>query len=244
MLRPDTTIEEIRDRLQSEGDHEASLLIDQLIQQRDEARCAKQAQRTAEDGTQDGIARIRTYVDYPYTSPDTLILNSALVRITAGDLGQLLAARDALAHERDEWRQRAMDRCSEADRLLAKWGDAQEKAMALSRERNVWKEKYTHMVKCERDQRALADFCQRLLIEEREKNLWSAYGTGHVKDDRWSHVFMSDGEWLVSQCGLDPKQGWYDVEEIKAAIPVAARIFLNNVLPETKEGSTKAPDHD
>lgn len=42
----------------------------------------------------DGISRIRLYVDYPHTSPDVLLLDSALVRISAGDLAELLAAYD------------------------------------------------------------------------------------------------------------------------------------------------------
>lgn len=44
----------------------------------------------------DAVARIRTYVDYPYTSEDTAVLVSKLVTITAGDLRALLAERDAL----------------------------------------------------------------------------------------------------------------------------------------------------
>lgn len=61
------------------------------------------------------------------------------------------------------------------------------------------------------------------LAEEREENLWHAYNTGNELAGEWSHLFMSDGEWLVAQCGMDPKQGKYDAEAIKAAIPIAAR---------------------
>lgn len=43
------------------------------------------------------IYRIRLYVDYPYTSPDALVVDSDLVRITAQDLADLVAERDRLA---------------------------------------------------------------------------------------------------------------------------------------------------
>jgi hypothetical protein len=66
-----------------------------------------------------------------------------------------------------------------------------------------------------------------LLVEGREENLWNAYNTGHeAGDGQWTHMFMSDGEWLVRECGLDPKIGRYDAATIKAAIPIAARTAL------------------
>jgi hypothetical protein len=66
-----------------------------------------------------------------------------------------------------------------------------------------------------------------LLADEREENLWNAYNTGHeAGDGRWTHMSMSDGEWLVRECGLDPKIGHYDAATIKAAIPIAARQAL------------------
>jgi hypothetical protein len=65
-----------------------------------------------------------------------------------------------------------------------------------------------------------------LLVAEREENLWNAYNTGHVKDGEWTHMFMSDGESLVSECGLDPRKGYYQDAEIRAAIPIAARAVL------------------
>ena len=47
------------------------------------------------------IDRIRLYVDHPYTSPDTLVLDSDLVRITAQDLADLVALCDEMkAHNR------------------------------------------------------------------------------------------------------------------------------------------------
>jgi len=61
------------------------------------------------------------------------------------------------------------------------------------------------------------------LGDAREDIMWSAYGTGAVKDGRWSHLFMSDGEWLARELGFDPKQSDYDDEVVKAAIPVKAR---------------------
>lgn len=60
------------------------------------------------------------------------------------------------------------------------------------------------------------------LIETYEETLWNAYHTGHERDGRWTHMFMSDGEWLAQQVGLDPRAGDYDAQYIKAAIPVAA----------------------
>lgn len=72
---------------------------------------------------------------------------------------------------------------------------------------------------------AQADEIERLrvaLIEEREENLWDAYHSGHAKDGQWTHMFMSTGEWLARECGLDPSQGHYDDAEIRAAIPRAA----------------------
>ncbi len=61
------------------------------------------------------------------------------------------------------------------------------------------------------------------LIAEREENLWNAYHTGIERDGRWSHAFMSDGEWLARECGFDAKAGDYPAEAIKAAIPEAAK---------------------
>ena len=55
-----------------------------------------------------------------------------------------------------------------------------------------------------------------LLVAEREENLWNAYNTGHVKDGEWTHMFMSDGESLVSECGLDPRKGYYQDAGISA----------------------------
>jgi len=71
-----------------------------------------------------------------------------------------------------------------------------------------------------------ADEIERLrneLIEEREENLWNAYHTGYVKDGRWSHMFMSDGEALAQQCGFNPREGDYPDADIRAAIPEAAK---------------------
>lgn len=52
----------------------------------------------------ESVERIRTYVEYPYTSPGTVVLNSALVRLTARDLAQLLEERDALLAENEKLR--------------------------------------------------------------------------------------------------------------------------------------------
>ena len=64
------------------------------------------------------------------------------------------------------------------------------------------------------------------LVAEREENLWNAYHTGHEKDGKWGHSFMSDGEWLAGECGYDPRKGYYEAAEIKARIPVAAKKAL------------------
>ncbi len=70
---------------------------------------------------------------------------------------------------------------------------------------------------------ARVETLETALVAEREDNLWNAYNTGHVKDDRWSHMFMSDGEWLAVECGFDCNLADFDDAAIRAAIPVAAR---------------------
>ena len=65
------------------------------------------------------------------------------------------------------------------------------------------------------------------LLEKIEETFWHIYNTGiEMPDGRWTHCFMSDGEDLVSQIGLDPRLGYYDAAEVKAAIPGAARAAL------------------
>ncbi len=66
------------------------------------------------------------------------------------------------------------------------------------------------------------------LVAEREENLWSAYATGDVIGDEWTHLFMSDGEWLAKECGFDPRQGYYSAEAIRNAISIAARAALGD----------------
>ena len=73
---------------------------------------------------------------------------------------------------------------------------------------------------------ARVETLEAALIAEHESNLWNAYNTGHVKDDRWSHMFMSDGEWLAVECGFDCNLADFDDAAIRAAIPVAARKAL------------------
>lgn len=63
---------------------------------------------------------------------------------------------------------------------------------------------------------------ERQLAEAREDLLWNAYNTGHVKNGRWTHMFMSDGEWLACECGFNPREPDYDDAAIRAAIPAAA----------------------
>ena len=69
---------------------------------------------------------------------------------------------------------------------------------------------------------AALDEMRANLVEEREENLWNAYNSGAVRDGRWTHMFMSDGEWLARQCGFDSREADYDDAEIRAAIPKAA----------------------
>jgi len=71
------------------------------------------------------------------------------------------------------------------------------------------------------------------LIAEREANLWNAYNIGVEYGGRWSDACMSDAEWLVDQCGLDPEFKDHDANAIKAAIPTAARRVLAEL--EAKE---------
>ena len=73
---------------------------------------------------------------------------------------------------------------------------------------------------------ARVETLEAALIAEHESNLWNAYNTGHIKDDRWSHMFMSDGEWLAVECGFDCNLADFDDAAIRAAIPVAARKAL------------------
>jgi len=61
------------------------------------------------------------------------------------------------------------------------------------------------------------------LIEAEQEILWDAYSTGHERDGKWTHMFMSDGEHLVRECGFDPTKGYYLANEIKEAIPAAAK---------------------
>jgi hypothetical protein len=74
------------------------------------------------------------------------------------------------------------------------------------------------------------------LRNEREENLWNAYATGSVKDGQWSHNFMSDGEWLAEECGLDASAAWHDADEVKALIPEAAERFARAALSTAQEG--------
>ncbi len=39
---------------------------------------------------------------------------------------------------------------------------------------------------------------EHILVQERHTNLWNAYNEGFVKDGKWRHSLMSDGEWLAN----------------------------------------------
>ena len=75
-----------------------------------------------------------------------------------------------------------------------------------------------------------------LLIQTTEENLWNAYHSGHCDEaDAWTHMFMSDGEWLVREIGLDPEQARYNAEEIRDAIPATARKIVLDELTGGKD---------
>jgi hypothetical protein len=57
------------------------------------------------------------------------------------------------------------------------------------------------------------------LAESYEEQLWAAYNTGLEDGGGWSHMFMSDGEWLAQTLGFDPTLGSYDADQIKGMIP-------------------------
>ena len=62
------------------------------------------------------------------------------------------------------------------------------------------------------------------LLEKILETLWHHYDSGIERphDGMWTHCFMSDGEDFIAQLGLDPSLGYYDAEQVKAAIPAAA----------------------
>lgn len=71
-----------------------------------------------------------------------------------------------------------------------------------------------------------------MLVAEREDNLWNAYNAGHVRDGKWDHLCMSDGEWLARECGFNVSDCRFDDEEIRNAIPKVARAILSKQDPE------------
>jgi hypothetical protein len=77
--------------------------------------------------------------------------------------------------------------------------------------------------------RAENERLREALVAEREENLWNAYNTGSVRDGKWDHLCMSDGEWLARECGFNVSDCRFDDEAIRAAIPKAARKALKDV---------------
>lgn len=67
------------------------------------------------------------------------------------------------------------------------------------------------------------------LVNEREENLWNAYNTGHVRDGKWDHLCMSDGEWLARECGFNVSDCRFDDGAVRDAIPKAARNILRSL---------------
>ena len=74
------------------------------------------------------------------------------------------------------------------------------------------------------------DALMQALIAAHEDNLWNEYHTGNVRDGRWTHMFMSDGECLALDCGFDPKNADYSDDAIRAAIPAAAKRRAQDTL--------------
>lgn len=62
--------------------------------------------------------------------------NRMLMRLhwAAERIEELESTCDDLAHDRNEWRQRAQDRCEEAEKWFRKYGEEQERADALANE--------------------------------------------------------------------------------------------------------------
>jgi hypothetical protein len=78
------------------------------------------------------------------------------------------------------------------------------------------------------------------LVAEREENLWNAYHAGSVRDGKWNHLCMSDGEWLARECGFNVSDCRFDDEAIRAAIPKAARKALAHKDVNANIGGTDA----
>lgn len=74
------------------------------------------------------------------------------------------------------------------------------------------------------------DALMQALVAAHEDNLWNEYHTGSVRDGRWTHMFMSDGECLALDCGFDPKNADYPDDAIRAAIPSAAERRAQDAL--------------
>lgn len=96
-------------------------------------------------------------------------------------------------------------------------------AKTIARHREAISSKHQATIEA---QAAEIERLREVLVAEREENLWNAYATGDVRGDEWTHLFMSDGEWLAKECGFDPRQGYYSAEAIRNAIPIAARAAL------------------
>ncbi len=114
--------------------------------------------------------------------------------------------------------------------LLALMKDQVEAWLVEDDASDWWKWQHQYALAADRIE-ALTAEVERLreaLVAEREENLWSAYATGDVIGDEWTHLFMSDGEWLAKECGFDPRQGYYSAEAIRNAIPIAARAALGD----------------
>jgi len=57
------------------------------------------------DTSKDAVGKLRLYTDWPYTSHDTLVLDSELVRISAQDLADVVQVCDTLQATVNEMRE-------------------------------------------------------------------------------------------------------------------------------------------
>lgn len=150
---------------------------------------------------------------------------AAIARMAEGD--GLIARLRSL----DTWAETADVPDLAAARIAALTAQNREMALDVLASSGQAQEAYAAQLAAEAEAAALRAKVARLegaLIAEREENLWHCYYLGNERDGRWSDCCMSDAEWLVVQCGLDPDQPDYDATAVKAAIPVAARAALTD----------------
>lgn len=75
------------------------------------------------------------------------------------------------------------------------------------------------------------------LTEVKEELLWNAFHAGHEQSGFWDHCCMSDGEWLVRECGFDIAQRVYSAQSIRDRIPEAAKRAALSAAPTGEESN-------